>query len=149
MASHFTANDAAPRVVHLDAVLRDLVYEDRAVMKALFRRHDDDMERHIVVVSGELIALESGSVWLAAQQWRRRRNATLAALVGCVTTMLDRTGTNVYRLPVHAARMCGFEAAAELQDAAAGDNTSVIMVREYVYNVRTRARMHVIEKMEA
>lgn len=167
MASHFTFDDAAPRVARLDALLCALMYGNPAVMMMLFPVDgggDDEVhaQRHIFVVTGELIALESGAAWLTAQWQRQRRRrwwhrsrggqyrccqhmdcemaADNAEFTGSVRTMMHRTGTNVYRIPAHTARMCGFDEAADLLDNAAA---SVIMVREYVYNAQTRASMHV------
>lgn len=182
MASHFTIDDAAPRIARLDATLRALVYSNRVVVASLFPGgggvgHDSSssaaaaQQQHIFVVTGELIALESGTIWLTTQWQRQRRRrwwyrsrhhcqphsgshylacemaAADAEFTGSVQTMMHRTGTNVYRIPAHAARMCGFDEAADLLDnaATAAATTTIIMVREYVYNAQTRASMHVTD----
>lgn len=143
MASHFTASDAAPRIAQLDATLCDLVYGNDAVAETLLCI---GAKRHVVLVSGELIALESGALWLDRRRRRRQTN-----FLACVQTMMRRTCTNVCHLPRDVALMCGFAEAVVLLDDCDDDDdddSSTIMVREYMYNSQTRARMYVTEKIQ-
>lgn len=157
MASHFTSVDAAPRIAQLDATLRQLVYGNDAVMAALpffYAANAGVMRRDpttpcIWVVSGELIALESGAVWLGATH-HARDNVTQRARR--VELMMERTGVNIYRIPGYVARLSGFFDAADMAAETAepmDHDRETIIVREYMYNVRARATMQITEKMIA